>query len=115
MPASMLRAILATLGSLLLPLPFAHAQSAYPNKPIRFVVPNPAGGLPDTVARIIGPKLGERLGPQIIVDNRPGDNRVAAGTHTSSSTADGSTFLAPWSSTFTVDSFLYAKLVYDAQ
>src|SRR5258706_4892570 len=115
MPASMLRAILGTLGSLLLPLPFAHAQSAYPNKPIRFVVPNPAGGLPDTVARIIGQKLGERLGQQIIVDNRPGANGVVAAQNISSSPADGYTFLVTDSSMFTVNPFLYANLVYDAK
>ncbi len=115
MPASMLRAILATLGLLLLPCSNAFAQGVYPNKPIRFVVPNPAGGLPDTVARILGQKLGERLGQQIIVDNRPGANGVVAAQNIFASPADGYTFLVTDSSMFTVNPSLYANLAYDAK
>ncbi|MBI4206905.1 MAG: tripartite tricarboxylate transporter substrate binding protein, partial [Betaproteobacteria bacterium] len=49
----------------------ALAQS-YPTKPIRMMVPFPAGGGSDTMGRIVGTRLGERLGQQIVVDNRPG-------------------------------------------
>jgi len=55
--------------------PLAHAQS-YPNKTIRMIVPFPAGGATDIVARLVAQKLGEAVGQQVIVDNRGG----AAGT-----------------------------------
>jgi tripartite-type tricarboxylate transporter receptor subunit TctC len=48
-----------------------HAQAAYPNKSIKFVVPYAAGGFPDTVARIIAQRLSVTLGQSVIVDNRP--------------------------------------------
>ena len=51
----------------------AHAQ-AWPAKPIRWIVPFPAGGPADTVARQIAPQLGERLGQSVVIDNRPGGN-----------------------------------------
>ncbi len=50
----------------------ALAQGGYPNKSIRMIVPFAPGGASDFVARIISPKLGELLGQQIVVDNRPG-------------------------------------------
>ena len=51
---------------------------AYPSQTIKLMVPNPAGGLPDTVARIVGHRLQERLEQSVVVENRPGANgRVA--------------------------------------
>ena len=59
----------------------AQAQATYPNKPIRFVVPYSPGGLPDTVARVVGQALQERIGQTVVVENRPGSNgNVAAGS-----------------------------------
>ena len=51
----------------------AQAQP-YPNQPIRIVVPNPAGGLPDTLSRIVGRRLQERIGQPVVIENRPGAN-----------------------------------------
>src|SRR5580704_11061683 len=50
----------------------AHAQAPYPNRGIRFIVPYAAGGLPDTVARIVAQQLQERIGQSVVVENRPG-------------------------------------------
>ena len=50
----------------------ATAQQAYPTKPIRFIVPFPPGGSTDPLARMIGQKMTENWGKQVIVDNRPG-------------------------------------------
>ena len=53
---------------------FAAAATAqeYPNRPIRVIVPYAAGGLPDTMARLVGAKMGEALGQQMVVENRGG-------------------------------------------
>jgi tripartite-type tricarboxylate transporter receptor subunit TctC len=66
-----IRAALALLALALLPAP-AWCQAAYPNRPIRMIVPFAPGGASDVVARIISPKLGEILGQSIIIDNRAG-------------------------------------------
>lgn len=89
------------------------AQMVYPAKPIRFVVPNPAGGLPDTVARIFAQRLAERLGQPVVVDNKPGANGVVAAQALASSPADGYTFLVADGSMFSINPALYKNLGYD--
>ncbi len=56
----------------------SHAQASYPSKPVKFIVPYAPGGLPDTVARVVSVRLGERLGQPVVVDNRSGGNGVVA-------------------------------------
>jgi tripartite-type tricarboxylate transporter receptor subunit TctC len=70
----------------------AHAQS-YPAKPVRIIVPTSAGGGNDFVARLTGQKLGERLGQQFIVDNRPGAGGATATTQVAKAPPDGYTLL----------------------
>ncbi|MEO7728671.1 MAG: tripartite tricarboxylate transporter substrate-binding protein, partial [Burkholderiales bacterium] len=48
----------------------------FPNRPIRFVVPWPAGGPPDSMARLVGQRIGEAMKQQVVIDNRPGANSV---------------------------------------
>jgi tripartite-type tricarboxylate transporter receptor subunit TctC len=76
----MQRRTFATLGiALAASIPFAaSAQSGFPTKPVKFIVPYAPGGLPDSVARIVAQKLTERLGQSVIVDNKPGGNGVVA-------------------------------------
>lgn len=71
----------------------AQAQSAYPNKPIRWVVPWPAGGIADTQARIIAEHLGRLLGQQVTVDNRPGASGTIGADIVAKSKPDGYTLL----------------------
>ncbi len=52
----------------------ARSQPTYPNQSIRFIVPAGAGGLPDTIARILGRRLQERVGQSVVVENKPGGN-----------------------------------------
>lgn len=54
----------------------AHAYAAYPERPIRYVIPSAAGGGPDTAARVVMAELGKQLGQQIVVDNRPGASGI---------------------------------------
>lgn len=91
----------------------ANAQSAYPSQTIRFVVPYAAGGLPDTVARLVGQKLTERLGHSVIVENRPGGNGSLAATSLASAPADGYTFLITDGSMLSINPQLFQKLTYD--
>jgi tripartite-type tricarboxylate transporter receptor subunit TctC len=76
----------------LLPM-VASAQAAYPNKPIKFIVPYLAGGFPDTVARIYAQRLTERLGQPVVIDNRPGANGVVAAQALATAPRDGYTLL----------------------
>ncbi len=91
----------------------AQAQSAYPNKPIKFVVPYSAGGLPDTVARIFAQRLGDRLGQSVVVDNRPGANGLVAAQVLASSPQDGYTFLVTDGSMFSINPAIYKNIGYD--
>ena len=89
------------------------AQAAYPSKPIKFIVPYSAGGLPDTVARIFAQRLGDRLGQSVLVDNKPGANGVVAAQVLASSPADGYTFLVTDGSMFSINPAIYKNLSYD--
>jgi tripartite-type tricarboxylate transporter receptor subunit TctC len=89
------------------------AQSGYPNKPIKFVVPYAAGGLPDTVARIFAQRLGDKLGQSVVVDNRPGANGVVAANALATAPKDGYTFLVTDGSMFSINPAIYKSLSYD--
>jgi tripartite-type tricarboxylate transporter receptor subunit TctC len=91
----------------------SQAQSAYPNKPIKFVVPYSPGGLPDTVARIFAQRLGDKLGQSVVVDNKPGANGVVAAQTLASSPKDGYTFLVTDGSMFSINPAIYKNLGYD--
>ncbi len=89
------------------------AQGSYPNKPIKFVVPYSAGGLPDTVARIFAQRLGDKLGQSVVVDNKPGANGVVAAQVLASSPKDGYTFLVTDGSMFSINPAIYKNLGYE--
>lgn len=97
----------------LITIQHASAQAAYPTKPIKFIVPYSAGGLPDTVARIYAQRLGDRLGQSVVVENRPGANGVVAAQALTSSPADGYTFLVTDGSMFSINPAIYKNLAYD--
>ncbi len=105
-------AAMLVVGALTQPM-LANAQSSYPNKPIKFVVPYAAGGLPDTVARIFAQRLGDRLGQSVIVDNRPGANGVVAANALAGAPKDGYTFLVTDGSMFSINPAIYKSLSYD--
>lgn len=83
-----------TAGVLMALAGAAAAQQAYPNKPIRVLIPYAAGGTTDIYARLVSQKLTERWGQQLIVDNRPGGNGVIACEALLKMPADGYTVMA---------------------
>ena len=90
------------------------AQSAYPNKQIRLIVPFPAGGSVDVTSRALAQKLSEQLGQQVIVDNRPGAGGNIGMDAVAKSPADGYTLGMGALSTHAVNPSLFAKMPYDA-
>jgi tripartite-type tricarboxylate transporter receptor subunit TctC len=84
----------------------------YPNKPIRLIMPFPAGGGADIVGRIIGQKLAERLGQPVVAENRPGAGGNLGIEFVAKARPDGYTLLLG-SATLSISTSLYAKLNYD--
>ncbi len=71
----------------------ASAQQGYPNKPIRLIIPTTAGGSTDILTRLIGQRLTESWGQQVIADNRSGGNGVIAGEIVAKAAPDGYTIM----------------------
>jgi tripartite-type tricarboxylate transporter receptor subunit TctC len=105
---------LAALAVALFALASPAAAQDYPNRPVRLVVPFPPGGINDIVARVISQHLGERLGKQVIVDNRGGAGGQIGAELAARSPADGYTLVVGHIGTFGVNPSLYPKLRYDA-
>lgn len=95
--------------------PLARAQSAWPAKPIRLVVPFPAGGATDLLARAIAQGLGSALGQAIVVDNRPGAGGTLGSSEVARAPADGHTLLMATSSTHSIAPHLNPNLPYNAE
>ncbi len=108
----LLAAALLATSVLKLPSP-ALAQAAYPNKPIKFIVPYSPGGFPDTVARVYAQHLTEKLGQSVVIDNRPGANGVVAAQALAVAPKDGYTFLVTDGSMFSINPAVYKNLGYD--
>ena len=92
--------------------PAAWAQ-AYPNKPLKFVVPFSAGSATDAVGRIVGQGMSEVLGQPVNIENRAGANGILGAEAVKGSPADGYTFLVTTSTTQAANVSLYKKLPYD--
>lgn len=104
------RALIA--ASLLAPAA-ARAQAWAPTRPIRFVVPFPAGGATDVVARVLGERMQESLGQAVVVENRTGAGGNIGVENVVRSPADGHTILMGTTGTLTVNPHLYATLGFD--
>ncbi|MGZ5836564.1 MAG: Bug family tripartite tricarboxylate transporter substrate binding protein, partial [Xanthobacteraceae bacterium] len=102
-------AIIALATSLVVP---AQAQDAYPSRPIRLVVPFPAGGATDVVARLIGLKAAEAAGQPFIIDNRGGAAGNIGSDNVAKSPGDGYNVLQTVSA-LSLSPALYRKLPFD--
>lgn len=110
-----MRAIVALVAALAIFAGSAHgAETGYPNKPIRLVVPFPPGGTTDVIGRLIGQQLSTRLGQQFVIDNRPGAGGSIGTDIVAKAPADGYTLLLGTVATHSINPSLYARLPYDA-
>ena len=109
--AAMVLVVSATAG--VLGAAPAQAQGTWPDKPLKLVVPYPAGGNADNTARLLATQLGQRLGQQVVVDNRPGGSGTIGAAVVAKAPADGYTLLLD-ATAFTVNPSLFPKLPFDA-
>ena len=90
----------------------ALGQAQYPSQTIRFIIPAGAGGLPDTVARIVGKRLQERVGQSVVVENRAGGNGAVSVGALMSSAPDGHAFIVQDGSIYAINPHIYANMAY---
>lgn len=91
----------------------AQGDKPYPQRPIRLIVPFPAGGPTDLLARVVTQRMGERLHQTFVVDNRPGANTIIGADAVAKAAPDGYTILLAIDNTLVMNQFLYSKLPYD--
>jgi tripartite-type tricarboxylate transporter receptor subunit TctC len=106
------RIVAMLLAVAVVAVPRASAQD-YPSRPIKVIVPFSPGGAVDGPTRIVAQKLGERLGQQVVVDNKPGAGATIGAAEVAKSAPDGYTLLLA-SQTNAISPALYSKLPYDA-
>lgn len=107
------RFVAAAAAALFTCLPAAQAEPAYPRQPITLVVPFPAGGPTDGMARVLAQKLGERLGQQVIVENKGGAGGIIAAEDVARAAPDGYRLFFGTTGTLAINPSLYRRLPYD--
>jgi tripartite-type tricarboxylate transporter receptor subunit TctC len=103
----------AMAAALLLTLAAPTFAQNYPNRPITLIVPFAPGGPADLLGRLVGQKISEDLGQQVVIDNRSGANTIVGAQFVARAQPDGYTILLAIDGTLVMNPFLYAKLAYD--
>ena len=93
--------------------PWAVTAQEWPARPLRFIVPAPPGGAPDAIARIVGQRLGDRLGQQVIIDNRGGGGGIIGTEVAVKTPPDGYTLVLGYAGPFSINPGLQERLPYD--
>lgn len=93
----------------------AVVAQTYPVKPIRLIVGFAPGGGNDIIARVLAEPIGQALGQQVIVENRPGANSIVAAQYSAKAPPDGYTLLFAGSGPMTINPAIYSRLPYDSQ
>jgi len=101
------------VAALALALVAGIALAQYPTRPIRVLIPQPPGGANDTVARVIAPALGERLGQPLVIENRPGANGNLAMEVAAKAPPDGYTLLLAADAQIVINPHFYSNLPFD--
>ena len=109
----MLRAVAAVAALLFAAAPTFSQTESYPIRPLRFIVPLPAGGGADLVARVVAERLSRNLGQQVLIDNRAGGGTVIGADLAAKSAPDGYTLLLGTATTHAINASLVKKLPYD--
>src|SRR5687767_15803006 len=112
MNANLLKCLLVALA--LAPTAVA-AQDSYPSKPVRIVVPYPAGGVADLLPRTVGAKLSEKWKQPVVVENKPGASGNIGMAEGARAEADGYTMVLAPTGNLTVNQFLFKELPFDVQ
>ncbi|SPA18792.1 conserved hypothetical protein; putative exported protein [Cupriavidus taiwanensis] len=89
------------------------AHAAYPERPIKLIVPYAAGGTTDIIARIVGTRLGPVLGQPVVIENRPGAGGAVGSAYAAKQPADGYTLVMEVESSHAVNPNVYLKTAYD--
>lgn len=114
LPVLRRRAIMAVAAAALACIAAGPAMAqAYPNRPIKLIVPWPAGGVTDASARILAQHLGDRLKQPVVVDNRPGANGRIGAEAAAKSTPDGYTLFVASAETHAINPMVFASVPYD--
>lgn len=108
------RSRLVAVGVLCAAAALAHGQSWSPARPVRFIVPQVAGGGADAIGRVIAAGISERIGQPLVVDNRPGANGSVGAEALIRSPADGHTLLLVFTSLMALNPAVYDKVPYDS-
>jgi tripartite-type tricarboxylate transporter receptor subunit TctC len=109
-----MRNLISALACALIVLPAAHAQS-YPVKPVRMIVPFPAGGATDTIARIMNERLKAALGQPVIIENVGGAGGMVGSSRVAKAAPDGYTLGMVLDTTLTVNPSLYKAIPFDPE
>ena len=109
--AATLASALAVAGLAIAPV--ALAQVAWPNRPVRLVLPNAPGSSNDVLSRIVAARMSEALGQQLVLDNRAGAGGTLGVEIAARATPDGYTLVAASSATHSIAPFVYRRLPYD--
>src|SRR5437764_5106712 len=105
--------LVASLAALAVAHGGALAQAPYPDRPVRIIVPFPAGGPADVLARIVGDKLAQTFGKPFVIENKPGAGGNIGMEQGARAAADGYTLTLAPVGNLTVSPYIYSKLPYD--
>jgi tripartite-type tricarboxylate transporter receptor subunit TctC len=106
------RAALAAFVLAVVPA-FTAGAADFPSHTVTLVVPYAAGGLPDTIGRVVGQRLSEKWGQPVVVENRPGSNGVVAAVYMKTKAPDGYTLMVTDLASFSINPHLYKSLPYE--